>query len=577
MKEPESISDLVSRVIPIEGGDGPWEQKGCLIPIGLHHASDAASLQALAEWRTNGECAYPTRFRISIDGTRNWLLSSVLDNERRILFFIADFLLRPIGHIGLVVREDGVIELDNVLRGLPDLPGLMSDAVKALETWIREQLDVAWVELRVLASNEHAIAFYEELGYVELARQPLRWETSKSGRALVPSDGGSDDEFVTMGRDLEEHREAENFIATAGPVVGHRETSYVASAARSGWGSHSSDYLREFESAFAEAVGTRFAMTTSSCTGALHLALLACGLGPGDEVLVPETTWVATGAAIAYTGATPVFVDVDRVSWTMDADKLEQALTPRTRAVMPVHLYGFPAPMTQICAFAAKHSLRIVEDAAPAVGATVGGKPVGGIGDVGCFSFQGAKLLVAGEGGMLVTNDESLYLRAQKLNDHGRRPGTFVIEELGFKYKMNNMTAAFGLGQLQTVDAQVAKKLRIHQYYRELLDGVPGLSFQEALPNSTSAYWMTSILIDENSLRTASELSRYLLDHNVDTRPVFPPQSSFEIWGEPDLDSPAHPVATELGGQALNLPSGANLSRASIRRVSQLIRDFLEE
>ncbi len=422
MKEPKSISDLVSRVIPIEGGDGPWEQKGCLIPVCSHHALDAASIEALAEWRANGEDAYPTRFPISIDGTKNWLLSSVLNNDRRILFFIADSLLRPIGHIGLVVREDGITELDNVLRGLPNLPGLMSDAVKALETWIREQLDVAWVELRVLASNEHAIAFYETLGYVEVERQTLKWETSKLGRALVPSDADSDDEFVTMGKDLEEHREAEAFIATAGPVVGRREASYVAGAVKNGWGSHSSDYLREFESAFAETVGAGFAMATSSCTGALHLALLACGLGPGDEVLVPETTWVATGAAIAYTGATPVFVDVDRASWTMDVDKLEQAITPRTRAVMPVHLYGFPAPMTQICEFAAKHSLRIIEDAAPAVGATVGGRPVGGLGDVGCFSFQGAKLLVTGEGGMLVTNDESLYLRAQKLNDHGRRP-----------------------------------------------------------------------------------------------------------------------------------------------------------
>ena len=575
MKEVDSLDALTTRSLPITSTDGQDSIKGYLVPVGLTHAADSRTLELLTTWRAENEMAFPTRFVVTTTGTREWLQNSVLQNPNRLLFLISDPFMRPLGHIGVLRRDDAKLELDNVVRGSKDFPGIMSGSVLALENWVRDQLNIHTLELRVLRSNTRAMRFYERLGYQEQHRQGLKWEQDSDGMVLKPADSGLDDEFVTMRKSLEEHLPPQDKIPTAGPIVGPREATYVLDAVRRGWNDQSSKYIRALEEEFAQYVGARYAIATSSCTGALHLALSACGLGPGDEVLVPETTWVATGAAISYTGATPVFIDVDIDSWTLDLELMKAALTPRTRAIVPVHLYGFPASMERIREFANLHSLKVIEDAAPAIGASSNGRKVGAIGDAGCFSFQGAKLLVAGEGGILVTNNEQIYTEALRLNDHGRIPGTFVINTLGHKYKMNNVTAALALGQLHSVDILRAKKTWVFDSYTELLADVPGISFQKELPHSSSIFWMTSLVLGPEVKGDASGLSSYLRLKHVDTRPVFPPQSSFSIWTSPSKALRSPTIAQTLGQRALNLPSGAGMSYASIKKVADLVREYV--
>ena len=231
----------------------------------------------------------------------------------------------------------------------------------------------------------------------------------------------------------EEYMKPNQLILTAGPLVSHYENIYCHDAVNNGWNNEWSKYLDKFESDFANFIGSKYALATSSCTGALYLSLIACGIKEGDEVIVPELTWVATASAIKYVGATPVFADVDLDTWCIDTEQLESLLTNKTKAIMPVHLYGNPAEMNKIMSFAKNNNLKVIEDAAPAIGATYDNKKVGSFGDFGCFSFQGAKLLVTGEGGMVVTDNEELFLKFKKLWDHGRVPGTFWIDELGYK------------------------------------------------------------------------------------------------------------------------------------------------
>ena len=225
-------------------------------------------------------------------------------------------------------------------------------------------------------------------------------------------------------RSLEHNQVIPDSILTAGPSISPMEVAYVEKATRIGWNQSHSDYIQDFEKSFAEYLGVKYALATSSCTGALHLAFNALGIGKGDEVIVPEITWVATASAVKYTGATPVFCEIDKKSWTIETSAIEKLITSKTKAISPVHLYGYPANMEIIMSIAKKYNLFVVEDAAPAIGAKVGEKFAGSFGDINCFSFQGAKMLVTGEGGMLVTNNEDLYHKARQDQEHGRKPGT---------------------------------------------------------------------------------------------------------------------------------------------------------
>jgi perosamine synthetase len=570
LKSATNGRELSARSLEVKNSQS--ENIGYLIPFSKTDLDDQQALGLLAAWREKNQFAYPTRFKVTIDGTRRWLKQGVIDNAARILFWVTDLRFRPMGHIGVIAINDGEgFEVDNVLRGVDGIGGLMSSAMSTLEAYFEEECSIESFTLRVLGSNHHAIAFYESQGYVETQREPLKLVTSALGETLVPGEE-ADDQFVTMSKNLVEARPVPDLILTAGPSIGLQERAYTAEAVQSGWNASHSDFLQKFEREFSEYTGTRFAMATSSCTGALHLSLLALGIGPGDEVIVPEITWVATASAVRYVGATPIFCDVDRLTWTMSPESVKSLITENTKAIMPVHLYGFAADMNNLSSLASEFGLYVVEDAAPAIGTTIDGKAAGTFGAFGCYSFQGAKMLVTGEGGMLVTDDEELFARAKKIQDHGRRPGTFWIDELGYKYKMSNLTASLGLGQLHRSEQQIERKTRIRGWYEDELMRIPGISFQEALAGSRSIHWMTSITLPFDLPLTRDDVIAKLRQDGVDSRPVFPAISQYEFW---PTRQRVGQVAKAIGDRSINLPSGVNLSRSSVAKVGKTLRGLL--
>jgi len=541
-----------------------------LIPFSAFDVKNITVIELLSNWRKQHEYAYPSRFPITTIGTESWLENQVMENEKRVLFWVSDKNLNRLGHLGLILNSDNEIEVDNVLKGTDEHPGLFSTAMKVLEELVLGEFGVKQLCLKVLGSNRHAIDFYEKLNYVTVEEVGMSWVESRERKVLTESQFPTDS-LNRMTKELINNSDIPELILTAGPSISNLEKFYVHDAVSLGWNTHHSDYIKKFESEFAERLGVKHAMATSSCTGALHLALLSLGIGPGDEVIVPDITWVATASAVAYTGATPVFCDVDRKSWNMSVEELESLLTERTKALIPVHLYGFAAPVNEIKDFAKRHNLFLVEDAAPAIGTQIGNELAGTFGDFGCFSFQGAKLLVTGEGGMLVTNNTELYERAWKIQDHGRRPGTFWIEELGHKYKMNNITAALGFGQIQRADVQVERKREINSMYKHSLEKLNSISFQEEIPGTKSICWMTSITLGQRIESSAEELSKYLKENGVDTRPVFPTIHSYPMWAvEKD-----NPHASFISFRSINLPSGVTLSNKSINKVINLVGDWV--
>jgi perosamine synthetase len=362
-------------------------------------------------------------------------------------------------------------------------------------------------------------------------------------------------------------------ILTAGPSITRKEIDYVLDAVTNGWNANWNGYLQRFEEAFARYVGAKYALSTSSCTGGLHLSLLGLGVGAGDEVIVPELTWVATGSAVAYCGATPVFVDVEPDTWCMNLDSARRAITPRTKVIVPVHIYGHPTDMDGVRALAAEHGLKVMEDAAPALGAESQGRKVGSIGALAVFSFQGAKIMTTGEGGMIVTSDEELFERVKFLGDHGRdKHIPFLIREVGYKYKMSNLQAAMGLAQIERIEELVGKKREIFRWYREGLAGVPRIQLNAERPWARSIYWMTSVVLDEGLAFGRDEVIAGLKRRHIDSRPFFPPMSSFPMFHSA---RERNPVAYRVSARGINLPSGHNLTRDEVGRVCAALREVM--
>jgi perosamine synthetase len=566
LKGTRRLADLHARAVVLP------DDRGLLVPVCELHADDAELIATLGRWREAAADAFPTRFPVTDAGTARWLRAGLLDVEDRILFLVLDRHGRAVGHLGFAggLAGDGELEVDNVVRGEDGRPGLMSAALEALLRWAHEVLGPREVHLRVFADNARAIRFYERLGFRRDALVDLvRTERPGGAVAFVPAAGAPPDRrFLRM---VHAPAADDGPLLTAGPSISAREASYALDAVRTAWNARAGHYLDAFSRAFADYVGVRHALPTSSCTGALHLSLLALGIGPGDEVVVPDLTWVASANAVAYTGATPVFADVQEESWCLDPAALEAAVTPRTRAVVPVHLYGHPAAMEAILAVARRHGLRVVEDAAPSIGAEVAGRRTGAFGDAAGFSFQGAKLLVTGEGGMLVTDDDELYERARYLWSMGHE-GDFWIGETGWKYRMSDVQAAVGLGQLERVEALVEAKRRVHGWYREELDGVAGLTLSPEAPWARSIHWMTSVRVAPEAPLSRDALREALRAAGIDTRPVFPAISRYPMWERRQLPGP---VADRVGAEGINLPSGVCLRRDQVARVGGAIRAAL--
>jgi perosamine synthetase len=358
-------------------------------------------------------------------------------------------------------------------------------------------------------------------------------------------------------------------LPVAEPSLGARELEYVSECILTGWISSAGRFVARFEEQFAAFCQTPYAVATSNGTTALHLALDALGIGPGDEVIVPTLTFIATANAVRYVGARPVFVDSDADTWNLDPRLVEAAVTPRTKAIIPVHLYGHPADMDPICDIARRHGFPVVEDAAEAHGAKYKGRPVGQLGDVAVFSFYGNKIVTTGEGGMVTTSSKDIAERVRMLRDHGMSPQQrYWHPVLGYNYRLTNLQAAVGVAQMERVDAILADKLRIAQTYARGLARVRGIVLPPQAPWASNVYWLYSVIVDAQVYgRSRDELMAALRQDGIDTRPLFHP-----VHTQPIYRTGQHlPVAERLARDGLSLPSAVGLRQEDIQRVTDAI------
>lgn len=371
-------------------------------------------------------------------------------------------------------------------------------------------------------------------------------------------------------------------ILVSGPSITQKEIDYVTDAVTNAWYVNANIYHDRFEKAFAEYLGMRFAVALPSCTSAIHLSLLTMSIGEGDEVIVPDATWIASAAPITYVGATPIFADIDRQTWCLSAQTLEACITPRTKAVIVVDLYGNMPEMHALLDVAHRHGLAVIEDAAEAAGAEYDGKRAGSFGNTGVFSFHGSKTLTTGEGGMLVTNDENLYHRVLFLRDHGRRPGDkqFWNTEVAYKYKMSSMQAALGLAQLERIDELIERKREIFDWYKQELDSVEEITLNYELPGAKNGYWMVTVVPDRNYGIEKDTLQQQLSEQGIDCRPFFHPLSSipaYEQLPQAQESRVRNQVAYDICPYGVNLPSGLNLTRAHVNYVCDKLKRILRQ
>lgn len=359
------------------------------------------------------------------------------------------------------------------------------------------------------------------------------------------------------------------------PSITELEINYVNDAIRNGWGDKCYDYIKRFEKSFADYHHTRFALATSSCTGAIHIALAAMGIQAGDEVIIGDTNWIASAAPITYLGAKPVFVDVLEDSWCIDPAKIEAAITPRTKAIIAVHLYGNLVEMDAVLEIAKRHNLYVLEDAAEGFGSVYKGKKAGSIADIGVFSFHGAKTMTTGEGGMLITDNPQLMERVRILGDHGRNPNVnrmFWMAELGYKYKISNLQAAMGCAQIERADQLVSKRREVFGWYREFLANVEGIALNPEPDYTENSFWMPTVVFDKSLGVDAHQVIGFLKEKNIDGRPFFYPLSSLPMFEKAE----ANTVSYSLFGRALNLPSNFYTSKEEVAKVCEEIINYLK-
>ena len=357
------------------------------------------------------------------------------------------------------------------------------------------------------------------------------------------------------------------------PSITELELQYASDAAQNGWGEQCYDYIVRFEDAFKVYLGVNYAIATSSCTGALHMGMHALGIGPGDEVIMADNNWVATAAPIVHLGAIPVFVDILADSWCLDPEQVEAAITPKTKAIIAVHLYGNLCEMEALLAIGKRHGISIIEDAAEAIGSSYHGNMAGSMGDFGAFSFHGTKTITTGEGGMFVTNDPHLYEQVLTLSNHGRARGQakqFWPELVGFKYKMSNIQAALGCAQIERVDELVKNKRDIFECYRSLLSHLP-LTMNPEPKGCINGFWMPTVVLNQNL--TAKSIMDFLRTLNIDARPFFWPLSTVSI---PLSRKTSHAsLSRKIHDRAFNLPAPFGLEEAQILFiVNALIRSI---
>jgi len=364
-------------------------------------------------------------------------------------------------------------------------------------------------------------------------------------------------------------------VPVARPDLTGNEEKYVLEAVRSSWISSLGPYVTRFEQSFADLCGTRTAIAVCNGTVALHLALLALEVGSGDEVIVPSLTYIATANAVRYVGAEPVFVDVDPQTWCIDAKKIEAAITPRTRGIIAVHLYGHPADMDDINRVGSVNGLWVVEDAAEAPLATYKGRPAGSLAVIATFSFYGNKVFTSGEGGALTLSDPDLERRARMLRDQGMDPQRrYYFPITGYNFRLTNLACALLCAQLERREQLLARRMEIFSLYRRLLADVPGIGFQPVAPWATLSPWLFCATVDENEFGLSrDELMGRMGEHGIETRPFFIPLHRLPPFAEASRVRNEHlPLTDELSRRGVNLPTWFALTDDQVAGVCEIVR-----
>lgn len=369
-----------------------------------------------------------------------------------------------------------------------------------------------------------------------------------------------------------------SFIPVCEPDLSGRELEYVTEAIRTNWISSAGRYIPEFEQAFAAACDAEHGVACTSGTTALHLAMAVLDLGPGDEVILPTFTMIATPNCVRYTGATPVLVDSEDRTWNLDLDQVADAIGPRTKAIIPVHTYGHPVDMDALCEIADRHGVWVVEDAAEAHGARYKGRRVGSLGDAACFSFYGNKIITTGEGGMITTDNADIAALARNLRDHAfSSERHFWHRYVGFNYRMTNLQAAVGAAQTEKLDDYVAARRRNAALYSELLAEVPGVTTPPESADVENVFWMYGILVDAGAFgMTRNHLRAALAARGIETRTFFIPIHYQPIY-HAQFAGRRFPVAERFCADGLYLPSASSLSAAQVRYVVDAVREIGEQ
>lgn len=358
------------------------------------------------------------------------------------------------------------------------------------------------------------------------------------------------------------------------PNIGELEKQYLNKCIDSTFVSTFGPFIGEFEDKFSQYVGTKRAISTQSGTAAIHLALHELGIGPGDEVIVPVITFIASVNPITYVGATPVFVDIDPSSWNMDPEKVEKAITKNTKAILPVHIYGNPCDMAAITEISQRHGIPIIEDATESLGASYHGKMTGTFGSMACFSFNGNKVITTGGGGMITTDDEKLADHMKFLVNQARDESKgYYHPEIGFNYRMTNLEASLGLAQFERLPEFLQKKKRYSEIYREILTGVKGIEFQEEYPDSISSWWLSSIKINHPT-KDIPQIQKELKEKAIPTRRIFVPITEFPPYE--NYKKEEYPNSYELYEKGLNLPGSTLNSEEQVEFVARSIVDVIE-
>jgi perosamine synthetase len=362
-------------------------------------------------------------------------------------------------------------------------------------------------------------------------------------------------------------------IRVTEPSITAKEINLVTKAASESWGKNAYKYVNLFEKKFAEYIGVKYAIATSSCTGALHISLAALDIKPGDEIIIPDITWASTAFAVKYLNAIPVFADIEPKTWCIDPKDIRKKITSKTKAIIPVHLYGHPAEMNEIKKIALEFNLSVIEDAAESVGAEYHGQKTGSIGDLACFSFHGTKTITTGEGGMITTNDDELYDKARYIASMAKsKTKLFWNLGIGLKYLMSDIQAALGIAQLSRIRLLLTKKQQIFNWYYEIFSKYKEINMNYTKPKCSNTYWMPTIVWNNNLHVSKEAVMQKLVEYNIDPRPFFYPLSQMPPFATKVNNTVAYDITT----RSINLPCGFSLTKKQARFVADAIIEILD-